>query len=150
MANQMNNNADISENNGSLIPGARRAFLVLKWVARVFALFIGVQVFIAGMATFVDSDNWMAHTNFAHVFILFPITLILTSFIARLPVTYRVRSIVLLVTVILMYATAVLSSDIGILSAFHPVIALVMFRNSMNLARQAAAQIKAKSPSLAR
>ncbi|WP_233531832.1 DUF6220 domain-containing protein [Paenibacillus alkalitolerans] len=145
----MNRNVILAEKNGSLSPGARRAFLVLMWVARVFALLIAMQVFIAGMATFVDSENWMAHTNFARVFIFFPITMILLTFIARLPVTYRLKSIQLLVSVVLMYATAVFSSDIGIISALHPVIALAMFWISMTLAKQAAAHIRTKSPSMA-
>jgi hypothetical protein len=63
--------------------------------------------------------------------------MILLSFFARLPVNYRVKSIQLLVMVILMFVTAVLSSNIGVLSAFHPVIALGMFWIAMNLAKQA-------------
>jgi hypothetical protein len=144
MANQTRNTERYAENIGSLTPGTNRALLVLKWVARIFALLIAVQVFLAGLATFVDSDNWTAHSNFSHIFIVFPIFLILLSFIARLPVTYRMKSIQLFVMVILMFVTAVLSSDIGFLSALHPVIALGMFWSTITLSKQAAAHIGTK------
>lgn len=112
--------------------------LVVLWAARVFALTIAVQVFIAGMALFVNAD-WTAHTVFARSFVILPIVMILVSFIGRLPVTYRLRSIQLLVMVILMFVTAVLSSVVAIISAFHPVIAVAMFWSAMTLAKLAAA-----------
>jgi hypothetical protein len=124
--------------NGSLSPGTHRALLVLMWAARLFALVIAVQVFLAGLALFVDSD-WTAHSNFARFFVIIPILMILLSFIARLPITFRVKSIQLVVMVILMFVTADLSKYIGILSALHPVIALAMFWIAMTLSKQATA-----------
>lgn len=137
MEDQLKLNARTAD--GSLSPGDVRAVLVLKWLARIFALFIVAQVFLAGLATFVNS-NWTAHTNFARLFIVVPILMILLSFIARLPVIYRTKSFQLLVMVIMMFVTAKLSSVIGWLSALHPVIALGMFWITMTLARQTAAQ----------
>ncbi|AJY77705.1 hypothetical protein VN24_13250 [Paenibacillus beijingensis] len=119
--------------------GAGWAVPAMKWMARTFALFIAAQVFLAGLAMFVDSD-WTAHANFARFFIIIPILMMLVSFIARLPVSYRVKSIQLLVMVILMFVTADLSSVIGFLSALHPVLSLAMFWITLAIARQAAAQ----------
>jgi hypothetical protein len=116
----------------------QNANFFLKWVARIFAAAIVVQVFLAGLALFVNSNNWMPHTYFARCFIIFPILMILLSFIARLPVSHRIKSIQLLVMVILMFVTADLSSQIGFLSALHPVIAVAMFWIAMALSKQAA------------
>jgi hypothetical protein len=111
---------------------------ILKWTARIFVLVILAQVFIAGLALFVDSADWVAHTNFARVFIFFPVFIILLTFIARLPFSYRLKGIQQLAMVILMFVTADLSSKIGFLSALHPVIAVGMFWSAMKLAKQAA------------
>jgi hypothetical protein len=141
MADQMKQNGNFAKSGGggSFSPGAHRAMLVLKWAARIFALIIAVQVFLAGLALFVDSGNWVAHSNFARVFLIIPILMILLAFIARLPITFRVMSIQLVIMVILMFVTADLSKYIGILSALHPVIALAMFWIAMTLSKQAAA-----------
>ncbi|SEM62413.1 DUF6220 domain-containing protein [Paenibacillus sp. OV219] len=111
---------------------------ILKWTAIFFALAILAQVFIAGMSLFVDSADWVAHKNFARVFIVFPVITILLSFITRLPISYRLKGIQQLVMVVLMFVTANLSSKIGILGALHPVIALGMFWSATSLAKQAA------------
>ncbi|MDQ0885858.1 hypothetical protein QFZ81_000946 [Paenibacillus sp. V4I9] len=139
MAKQMNRAEHLAENNTNISSGASKTLIVIKWMARVYALMIAMQVFIAGMATFTNSD-WTAHTNFAHFFVIPPVLMILLWFFARPPVTYLVKSLILLVMVILMFVTAVLSFKIGVLSAFHPVIALAMFWNAMKLARQAGAR----------
>ncbi|MBM7566322.1 DUF6220 domain-containing protein [Paenibacillus sacheonensis] len=96
------------------------------------------QVFIAGMAIFVDAADWAAHTNFARVFIVFPVIVIVFSFIARLPFSYRLKGFQQLAMVVLMFVTAGLSSRIGFLSALHPVIAVAMFWSAITLAKQAA------------
>ncbi|QHW33956.1 hypothetical protein GZH47_26265 [Paenibacillus rhizovicinus] len=141
MANQKNLQASPSEMQSSANAG--KALSILMWTARIFAMTILAQVFIAGLAMFVDSADWVAHTNFARVFIVFPVLIILLSFMARLPVSYRLKGIQLLVMVILMFVTADLSSQIGFLSALHPVIAIGMFWSAMTLARQSAMNRKA-------
>lgn len=148
MADQMKPNGSFAQSSGSLSPGAHRAMLALKWAARIFALIIVVQVFLAGLALFLNSDNWAAHSNFARFFLILPILMILLSFIARLPNTFRMKSIQLFVMVILMFATANLSSYIGILSALHPVIAMAMFWSTMTVSKQAAAYTGTRSPGL--
>jgi hypothetical protein len=116
----------------------RKASLVFTWAARIFAAMIAVQVFLAGLALFVNSHDWMAHSYFARGFIIFPVFMLLLSFIARLPVSYRIKSIQLLVMVILMFVTAELASHLGVLSALHPVIAVGMFWSAMTPPRLAA------------
>ncbi|WP_274648864.1 SDR family oxidoreductase [Paenibacillus humicola] len=67
--------------------------------------------------------------------------------IARLPGAFRVKSIQLVVLVILMFVTADLSSDIGFLSALHPVFAAVMFWIAITLVKLASDFRKANRPS---
>ncbi|QGQ99089.1 hypothetical protein EHS13_31530 [Paenibacillus psychroresistens] len=124
----------------NLITGSkstRKAMIVLKWMAWVFAAGIILQVFLAGLALFVDTDNWAAHASFPRYFAFLPIFMILLSFIMRLPLTYRVQSIRLFIMVAATFATAILSSKIGYLSALHPVIAVALFMSAMSLARNA-------------
>lgn len=136
MAKQLKTKARRAD--GNLSVNAGRAVLVMKWMAWIYALFIVAQVFFAGLAMFVNSD-WTAHSGFARYFIIFPILMILLSLIARLPVTYLIRSFLLFIMVIMMFVTANLFSVIGILTALHPVISLAMFWVTITLARQAAA-----------
>jgi hypothetical protein len=119
--------------------------IALKWLARVFAVCILVQVFLAGLAVFVDEAYWASHSSFVHYFSFLPLVMILLSFIARLPVSFRLQSIRLFGLIIAEFITAVLSSKIGFLSALHPVIALVMFISAMSLAKQTAAHTRTKS-----
>jgi hypothetical protein len=122
-----------------------KAMIALKWLARVFAVCILVQVFLAGLAVFVDEAYWASHSSFVHYFSFLPLVMILLSFIARLPVSFRLQSIRLFGLIIAEFITAVLSSKIGFLSALHPVIALVMFISAMSLAKQTAAHTRTKS-----
>lgn len=118
---------------------ASAAIGVVKWSARIFALVIVVQVFLAGLALFVAADNWAAHANFARYTVVLPVLMIVVSFAARLPAAYRLNSIQLLVMVVLMFVTAILSDKIGFLSALHPVIAAALFWRTMTVAQQAKA-----------
>jgi hypothetical protein len=122
-----------------------KAMIALLWLARVFAVCILLQVFLAGLAVFVDAVYWESHSSFVHFFSFLPIVMILLSFIARLPVSIRMQSIRLFGLIIAEFITAVLSSKIGFLSALHPVIALVMFISAMSLAKQAAEHTRTKS-----
>jgi hypothetical protein len=149
MADQMKNNVRFTEKNVNLTPRTRSAIIVLMWMARIFAVGILLQVFLAGLALFVDSGNWAAHSSFPRYFAFLPILMILLSFIARLPVTYRLQSIRLFVLVVAIFMTAILTSKIGFLSALHPVIAIALFMGAMSLAKNAAAQTRTGLPELA-
>jgi hypothetical protein len=148
MADQKKKSKHITASIGDLSLGSRSAMLVFMWIARIFALGIVVQVFLAGLALFVDSTDWAAHSSFPRYFAFLPILMILLSFITRLPDTYRVKSIQLFAMTILMFLSAILSSKIGFLSALHPVIALAMFWNTMAIALQAAAHTRSKPTGL--
>ncbi|WP_276355723.1 DUF6220 domain-containing protein [Cohnella caldifontis] len=113
-----------------------RARIVFKLLARIFAVFILIQVFLAGLALFWNSDQWASHAMFSRFLIIPPILMLVASFFARLPVSFRLSSAGLIVLLILMGVFAKLPSDIGYLSALHPVLALMMFFGTVSLARK--------------
>ncbi|MCD9021966.1 DUF6220 domain-containing protein [Cohnella silvisoli] len=121
-----------------------KASIVFKWLAWIFTVCILIQVFLAGLALFWNSEQWASHTGFSRILMIPPILMLVTSFIARLPVSLRLKSAGLIGMLILMGVSANLSSEMGYLSALHPVIALMLFWGTMSIARKTDALIKAK------
>lgn len=114
----------------------RNAGHVFKGLAWIFAAAILGQVFLAGLALFLDPSHWVRHAEFARYFSFVPILMLAVSFIARLPAPLRLQSAVLIGLVILLALSGLFSSAIGYLSAFHPVLALFLFFRTMNLIRR--------------
>ncbi len=113
-----------------------KARIAFKWLARIFAALIMIQVFLAGLALFWDSDQWASHTGFSRVLLIPPILMLISTFIARMPVSFRLSTVALIVLLVLMGVSAHLPSDVGYLSALHPVLALVMFFGTVSLAKR--------------
>ena len=110
---------------------ARRAFLVLAWV---FAGCVAVQVFLAGMGTFVDSARWLWHTSFIHAFEFLPLLMLPVAFLARVPVAMRWLTGALLALIFLQYATAIIG---GLPGAFHPLNGFILFWIAVHLGGRA-------------
>ncbi|MBS4201278.1 hypothetical protein KHA93_16700 [Bacillus sp. FJAT-49732] len=121
-----------------------KARLVFNAVVRIFAICILIQVFLAGLALFWDPAQWASHTGFARLLIIVSILILVISFIARLPLSLRLRSAGLLGIIILIAVSAKLPSGIGYLSALHPVLALMLFFGTVSLARKTDALKKEK------
>jgi hypothetical protein len=96
--------------NSPLVLGARIVFKLLAWI---FAVFILIQVFLAGLALFWNSDQWASHTGFSRILMIPPILMLVTSFIARLPASIRLYSAGLIGMLILIAVSANLSSELG-------------------------------------
>ncbi|MBW5445768.1 hypothetical protein GE107_06770 [Cohnella sp. CFH 77786] len=122
--------------------------LVFKAMVRIFAVCIMIQVFLAGLAIFWDSAQWASHTGFARVLIVVSILILVISFIARLPLSLRLRSAGLFGIIILIAVSAELPSGIGYLSALHPVLALLLFIGTVSLIRRTDALMEAKQQSV--
>ncbi|MCU6792565.1 DUF6220 domain-containing protein [Paenibacillus sp. WQ 127069] len=135
---------DLTKGLGADSPLVLRARIVFKLLAWIFAVFILIQVFISGLALFWNSDQWASHTGFSRFLIFPPILMFVTSFIARMPVSIRLYSAGLIGMLILIVVSTKLSSEMGYLSALHPVIALMLFWGTMSIARKTDALIKAK------
>jgi hypothetical protein len=112
---------------------ARGGYVV---VAGLFVVCVIIQVFIAGMAVFVDPANWSLHATFVHVFEFLPLIMLVLAFLGRLSRRLKLLPVVLFVLLIVQYATAIGFSD-SVVAAFHPVNALVIFGIAAMTTRQA-------------
>lgn len=109
---------------------------VLKWLVRIFAICVLVQVFLAGAALFDDPGYWTAHTTFPRFFSFLPIIMIVLSFFAKVPSSVRMRFYLLLGLIVLIFVTVTALKGIGLLAALHPVIALALLLNSVSILKQ--------------
>ena len=120
----------------NLTPFVTGARLVFKALVRIFAICILIQVFLAGLALFWSSAQWASHTGFAKLLIVVSILILVMSFIARVPLSIRMRSAGLFGIIVLIAVSAKLPSGIGYLSALHPVLALMLFFGTVSLIRR--------------
>jgi hypothetical protein len=92
----------------------------------LFAICVVIQVYIAGMAVFIDPANWDLHTTFIHIFELLPIIMLVLAFAGQLPRRLKWLPVGLFLLIIVQYATAEGFPD-SLVAAIHPVNALVIF-----------------------
>ena len=103
---------------------SHKIFFVL---AVVFAVCVAVQVFLAGLAIFVDPARWESHTAFIHIFEIVPVLLLIFSFTGKMPRSLRWLSFLSVLLIVVMYATANMSANLPAAGALHPVAALAIF-----------------------
>jgi mercuric ion transport protein len=108
----------------------RRAYILLAWTLLACIL---VQVFLAGLGTFVSGEHWASHRAFVHVFELVPIVLFALSFPARLRGFPRWLPVVVFALIALQYATV--EARPSVLAALHPVNAVLMAWAAFRMAR---------------
>lgn len=126
-------NASLDGRLSTRIRWARGGYVV---VAGLFVVCVLIQVFIAGMAVFVDPENWSLHANFVHVFEFLPLVMLVLAFLGRLSQGLKLLPAVLFVLLIVQYATALGFSD-SVVAALHPVNALVIFGIAVMAIRRA-------------
>jgi hypothetical protein len=112
---------------------ARYMFIVLAWV---FFAFILVQVFLAGLGLFVSGEHWEMHRYLARYFALIPVGMLVLSFFGKMPVHLRWICLGLYLMIVAQFLSVIYSSALGILSALHPVIALLLFWGSITTVKQ--------------
>lgn len=93
----------------------------------LFSACILIQVFLAGLAIFVEPVYWVRHTMFVRFFELIPILMVVLALIGRLPRRWIWQSVALLFLIFLMYFSANIGSTYPYMAALHPVLAIVMF-----------------------
>lgn len=120
---------------GKVARVARTVYAVLAWA---FAACVVVQVFLAGMAIFVDPLNWVRHVNFVHFFGELPILMLILAWIGRLPrgAGLLLGPVILWLLIGVQFATAEARS---VVAALHPVNALLLAWYGMRLAQKAGA-----------
>ena len=93
-------------------------------VGGAFAACVLVQVYIAGMAVFVDPANWSLHAGFVHAFEPLLLVLLALVLLGRLPRSLKLAPVGLFVLVSVQYATA--RAFGSMVAAVHPVNALAI------------------------
>jgi mercuric ion transport protein len=92
-----------------------------------FTAAVLVQVFVAGVAVFVNPVNWVRHVEFVHYFGFgVPILMIVFAGIGKMPRRYLVQVLALMVSIFLMYFTANITRTLPWAGALHPVIAIMI------------------------
>lgn len=113
-----------AQKQSGLVRFARVAFIV---TAAVFALCVGAQVFIAGMATFAGPQNWGLHVTFVHFFEFLPLLMLLFAFLGKLPANLKWASGGQFLLIFYMYFAANIRGINPMLAATHPVVAMIIF-----------------------
>jgi hypothetical protein len=129
--------------------------VIRAWAARVFPLLAWVyvaslliQVFLAGLAVFVDPATFRIHVDFGRIVVgLLTLLLPIVAWLGRLP------SVRLAVGVLLFYLLQTglpeVKASYPVVAALHPVLALILFWLAIRLASQArrhASQAESTSP----
>ena len=100
--------------------------MIYAFLTGLFTLCLIIQLFIAGLAIFVDPIYWSRHTLFIHLFDKIPLLMLLFSFLGRFPTPIRWQSGALFGLVYMMYFTANIRPVLPWVAAAHPVIAVGM------------------------
>ena len=118
---------------------ARWGRVAFVWVAGLFLVTLGFQVFLAGMSIFFDATWWQVHMAMAFFIEWLPIALIALALVGRLPRGFALSGVLLLGLIILQYVFVEVAAETGVrwIAAFHPVNALVMFAVGMALFHRA-------------
>lgn len=118
----------------------RILYVIFSWL---FALFILIQVFLAGLSIFDSPGLISLHITFAHTFEYIPVLLFILALCGRFPRSIPLLSLLLIVQFALQYAFIRLSGQFSepVIAAFHPVNAVVMFWVTLYVVRRSMALI---------
>ena len=112
----------------------RRASLAIIVLASLLAVGMTIQVFLAGLALFVDSLYWWPHHALGHSLTPAALVLLVLTLIGRQPAGVRWRAAVL---VVLLVGQGALAKIRGAAGALHPVNAMLLFWLVITLVRAA-------------
>lgn len=84
-----------------------------------------IQVYIAGMAVFVDPARWSTHVSFGNILPVFLLLLFVLAFIGRLPRVHKGLPVVIFLLFFVQFGTAHRFGSL--VGAIHPVNAVVIF-----------------------
>lgn len=119
--------ADSNHTEPSRVRVCRATYSIL---ALVLFICIVVQVYLAGMALFGNSEAWKWHRTFVHMFEYFSVVLFILGIVGKLSRRMIWGSLGLFLLFNIQYYTAH-----GIAGALHPVLALVLFWGALALVR---------------
>lgn len=117
---------------------SRLSRLVYLFAAWLFVAGVLTQVFLAGMVVVAGQMGWNAHAGLGHLLGLPLLIMLVSMYLGRLPGSVK-RLTWLLFVVYLVQADVIIfmRSSLPVVSAFHPVLALVDFALGLSLALRA-------------
>ena len=111
------------------------AYLIASWL---FLAGVTAQVFLAGMVVVAGQIGWANHRDLGHGLALPLLVMLVTAYLGRLPRSLKGMTWLLFVVYVLQADVIILMrGSAPIVSAFHPVLALVDFALAVTLARRA-------------
>lgn len=114
---------------------SRTVYQIAAWA---FVVGVLVQVFFAGMAVVAGRWPWTNHVNLGHLLAVPLLVMLITMYVGKLPGRMkRLTWLLFLVYVLQADVLIFLRTSAPILSALHPVLALIDFALGLMLARQA-------------
>lgn len=114
---------------------SRIIFVVLAWL---FVLGVVAQVFFAGMTVVAQEWPWTNHIMLGHTLLLPLIGMLITMYTGKLPRQTKVATWLLVLTYIVAADFVIfLRGSVPVVSALHPVLALVLFALGVWVAWQA-------------
>ena len=119
----------------------RYLYLVVSWL---FLVGVVVQVYTAGLAAVAETHSWTTHGEFGFLILLAGLVQLLMIWPARLPRPAGLVSIGLFVTLILQLF--VFFDRENVVSALHPVLALLVFSLAWWLALAAFRAVRSMKP----
>ena len=124
--------------------------IIYQLFAWLFVVGVMTQVFFAGMTVVARQWPWTNHVNLGHFLALPLLVMLVTMYLGKLPgrmkrLTWLLFGVYVLQADVLIFMRALAP----VLSALHPVLALVDFALGLALARQATALVRAGAPSIA-
>src|SRR5512138_1237081 len=118
-----------------MIKGSRYVYLVASWL---FVLGVMTQVFLAGMVVVARKISWNDHISLGHILAGPLLFMLVSMYLARLPRDTKWLTWLLFLNYALQADVLIfLRVQAPVLSALHPVLALVDFALGLALARQA-------------
>ena len=124
---------------------SRFAYMIFAWL---FVFGVLVQVFFAGMVVVARQTNWENHIGLGHTLALPLILMLITAYLGKLPGRMQRLNWLLLAVYILQADVLIfLRASAPVLSALHPVLALLDFALGVALASLAMTLVRAKESS---
>jgi len=114
---------------------ARTVYWLFAWM---FILGVTVQVFLAGMVVVAREMGWNAHRDIGHFLAAPLLVMLICAYVGRLPTAMKGMTWLLVIAYLLQADVVIFMREAApLVSAFHPVIALVDFTLGLALARRA-------------
>lgn len=120
----------------NIAPRVTTVRFIYALLAVVFAAALVVQIFLAGMALFVDVGDWSMHRTFINYFEYVPIAMFLLSFAGSIKGMLRWGTLGLFVLCTLQHITVRVLSDVWVLGALHPIIGVSLFWSTTGIVRR--------------